>query len=194
MAYDRLFRREMLAKKDLNWSVPNPRLYSEAFTGRAKRHPQCPHCLSEDHAGAGCPHNPTPPFLGWFQGTPLPQESPKPQWQPLSAPQPKPGGAQDICRNFNGNRCRFTRCRLPAHLLRLLRTTCSHSLPPAPNNPSEPGGPGSESHLQPGMVQPLSTLSLRPNPGVRAAVTVMRCAHLALRRICWYWTLLASIA
>ena len=107
MAYDRLFRREMLAKKDLNWSVPNPRLYSEAFTGRAKRHPQCPHCLSEDHAGAGCPHNPNPPFLGWFQGTPLPQESPKPQWQPLSAPQPKPGGVQDICRNFNGNRCRL---------------------------------------------------------------------------------------
>ena len=55
VAYDRLYRREMLAKKDLNWSVPNPRLYSEAFTGRAKRHPQCPHCLSEDHEGAAFP-------------------------------------------------------------------------------------------------------------------------------------------
>ena len=43
VAYDRLYRREMLAKKDLNWSVPNARLYSEAFTGRAKRHLPCPH-------------------------------------------------------------------------------------------------------------------------------------------------------
>ena len=42
VAYDRLYRREMLAAKNLNWPVPNPRLYSEAFTGRAKRHPQCP--------------------------------------------------------------------------------------------------------------------------------------------------------
>ena len=38
VAYDRLYRREMLAKKDLNWSVPNAKLYSEAFTDRAKRH------------------------------------------------------------------------------------------------------------------------------------------------------------
>ena len=70
VAYDRLYCREMLAAKNLNWSVPNPRLYSEAFTGRAKRHPQCPHCLSEDRSAAGCPHNPNPPMVGWFQGTP----------------------------------------------------------------------------------------------------------------------------
>ena len=108
VAYDRLYRREMLAKKDLNWSVPNPRLYSEAFTGRAKRHPQCPHCLSEDHEGAGCPHNPNPSFMGWFQSASLPQG-------PLASPgqtrAPPPEKLRDICRNYNGNRCRFTRCR-----------------------------------------------------------------------------------
>ena len=38
----------MLAKRDLNWSVLDPSLYSEVFTGRA-RHPPCPHCPSEDH-------------------------------------------------------------------------------------------------------------------------------------------------
>ena len=112
VAYDRLFRREMCAKKDLNWSVPNPRLYSQAFTGRAKRHPQCPHCLSEDHAAAACPHNPNPPFLGWFQGTPPLLQSSLPQHQPQPpAAIPQLAGAQEICRNFNGNRCRFTRCR-----------------------------------------------------------------------------------
>ena len=36
VAYDRQFRREALARKDLNWSVTNSRLNSEAFTGRAK--------------------------------------------------------------------------------------------------------------------------------------------------------------
>ena len=106
VAYDRLYCREMLAKKDLNWSVPNPRLYSEAFTGRARRHPQCPHCLSEDHMGVGCPHNPNPPFMGWFQSGPPLQGGPAAQTPPL--PQAKP---REICRNFNGNRCRFTRCR-----------------------------------------------------------------------------------
>ena len=49
VAYDRQYRRDMLAKKDLNWSTPNTRLYNEAFTGRAKIIPRCPHCLCEDH-------------------------------------------------------------------------------------------------------------------------------------------------
>ena len=108
VAYDRLYQREMLAKKDLNWSVPNPRLYSEAFTGRAKRHPQCPHCLSEDHVGAGCPHNPNPPFMGWFQSSSVPQGPVASQGQP---PPPPPAKSWEICRNYNGNRCKYTRCR-----------------------------------------------------------------------------------
>ena len=36
VAYDRQFGREALARKDLNWSVPNLRLYNEAFTGRGR--------------------------------------------------------------------------------------------------------------------------------------------------------------
>ncbi|KAL5491581.1 hypothetical protein EMCRGX_G016894 [Ephydatia muelleri] len=46
VAYDRQFRREALARKDLNWSVTNSRLYSEAFTDRAKIIPRCRYCLS----------------------------------------------------------------------------------------------------------------------------------------------------
>ena len=111
VAYDRLYRREMLAAKNLNWSVPNQRLYGEAFMGRAKRNPQCPHCLSEDHAAAGCPHNPNPPIVGWFQGTPQIQFGPATSAQPGSMPPIKPTSQQEVCRNFNGNRCRFTRCR-----------------------------------------------------------------------------------
>ncbi len=57
--YDRQFRREALARRDLNWSVINTCLYNEAFTGRAKAIPRCPHCLSDDHTGSICIRNPT---------------------------------------------------------------------------------------------------------------------------------------
>ena len=83
VSYDRQYRRNMLAKKDLNWSVPNNRLFSEAFTGRARSIPRCSHCLSEDHTSAVCPFNPNPPAFGWFHNpqhlmalSPLTQQPP----------------------------------------------------------------------------------------------------------------------
>ena len=118
VAHNHLYSREMLAAKNLHWLVPNQRLYSEAFMGRAKRHPQCPHCLSEDHTVAGCPHNPNPPFVGWFQGTPHLQFGPAASGQPSAGPLK----SQEVCRTFNGNRCCFTRCTCtyaptsPAHM------------------------------------------------------------------------------
>ena len=81
VAYDRQFRRATLAKKDLNWSVPDTRLYNEAFTGRARSIPWCPHCLSNDHSGTSWPHNPNPPILRWFQGSAPSQYAPAPQLQ-----------------------------------------------------------------------------------------------------------------
>jgi hypothetical protein len=105
VAYNRQFRRDMLARKDLNWSSPNARLYNEAFTGRAKTIPRCPYCLCEDHAGASCPHNPNPMMVGWF---PDPGQL---TW-PLPPLNIQGGGRQqEVCRNFNENRCRFARCR-----------------------------------------------------------------------------------
>ena len=70
VAYDRLYRREKLAARDLNWSVPNQRLYSEAFTGRARRHPQCPYCLWEDHGGWAVPTTPTHQLSAGFKASP----------------------------------------------------------------------------------------------------------------------------
>ena len=60
VAYDRQYRREMLAKGDLNWSNPNARLYNEAFTGRVRAIPRCSQCLSEDHATPYCQFTPPP--------------------------------------------------------------------------------------------------------------------------------------
>ena len=58
VAYDHQYRREALARKDLNWSVVNSRLYSEAFTSRSKVIPRCRYCLSETHDLRACPSNP----------------------------------------------------------------------------------------------------------------------------------------
>ena len=111
VAYDRQFRRDMLARKDLNWSTPNTRLYNEAFTGRARSIPRCPHCLADDHSGVTCPHNPNPPIVGWFQGSAPTQVTPATQLQPSTVTPSKVPATQEVCRGFNANRCRFSRCR-----------------------------------------------------------------------------------
>ena len=66
VAYDRQFRRDMLARKNLNWSATNTRLYNKAFTGRAKALPRCQRCLNEDHGAQVCLHNPHLPYMGWL--------------------------------------------------------------------------------------------------------------------------------
>ena len=125
VAYDRLYRHEMLAAKNLNWSVPNQRLYSEAFTGRAKRHPQCPHCLSEDHAAAGCPHNPNPPIVGRFQGTPAP-----PVWagRIRVAKRSSTEGTGSL-QEFQQQPLALHQMSVPARVHQLLRPTCGRQLP-----------------------------------------------------------------
>ena len=98
VAYDRLYRQEMLAKKDLNWFV---RLYSEALTGRAKRHPQCPHCLSEDHMG------PTTLTHRSWDGSRAPPhcKGARPRARKLPPPLRRNPG-----RSTATSICRFTRC------------------------------------------------------------------------------------
>ena len=65
VAYDRQFRREALSRRDLNLSTTDPRLYSEAFTGRAKSIPRCTYCLQDDHPAQRCPQNPDQPWTAW---------------------------------------------------------------------------------------------------------------------------------
>ena len=74
IAYDRAFRREALAAHDLNWSLPNPRLFQEAFTGRARDIPRCNLCLNDDHTTESCPTNPQRAF-GYL---PPPSSNPPP--------------------------------------------------------------------------------------------------------------------
>ena len=56
--YGRQFRREALAKKNLNWSVTDTSLYSDAFIGYARMIARCQHCLQKDHSAMRCPRDP----------------------------------------------------------------------------------------------------------------------------------------
>ncbi len=96
--YDRQFRREALARQDLNWSVVNSRLYSETFTGRAKAIPRCPHCLSDDHMQTTCIRNLS--NIAVAAGIPLPALTQCPAHVAMA-----------ICRNFNEWRCRKPQCK-----------------------------------------------------------------------------------
>ena len=102
VAYDRCYRREALAQKNLNWSVPNARLYNEAFTGRARAVPRCSFCLQEDHVAQSCPRNPNRPWFGWLQD-PLDHF---PQHQRPSTS--RPPQSAECCRRYNEGKCKQT--------------------------------------------------------------------------------------
>ena len=77
--------RQALARQDLNWSVPELRLYNEAFTGRA----QCSYCLQDDHMAQQCPRIPHRPIFGWFPN-PADTQSPYLASRPLNLQQGMP--------------------------------------------------------------------------------------------------------
>ena len=83
VACDRCYRREALAQKNLDWSVPNARLYNEAFTGHARIIPRFSFYLQEDHLAHVCPHNPAQSNLGQQTGQSL-----------------------ECCRRFNSGKCK----------------------------------------------------------------------------------------
>ena len=93
VAYDRCYRREALAQKSLDWSMPNARLYNEAFTGHARTIPRCSFCLQEDHLARACPRNPNRPWFGWYSS-------------PSAVPSQQAGQLQELCRRFNNGRCK----------------------------------------------------------------------------------------
>ena len=123
VSYDRQFRREMLARKDLDWSVPNARLYNEAFTGRAKSIPRCPHCLSEDHTAAVCHFNPNLTIMGWLQD---PRQFLTPPVLPTHSQGSGVGVAaarREVCRNYNSERYFFPAAALPTPAQSVQATT-----------------------------------------------------------------------
>ena len=99
--YDRLYRRQALARHSLDWAQEDSALYNEVFVGHARAITRCRHCLSEFHISESCPE---------FQQ----QWGPWPPEYAMSTVPPRcypPGPHQEACRKFNENRCFLRRCR-----------------------------------------------------------------------------------
>ena len=96
VTYDCQFCWQALDKKDLNWSVTDPPLYSEAFTGPAQSIARCSFCLQDDHLAAYCLHNSHHLYLGWF-----PELLAWPAFLPPNHPTPSRPSTQEICCCFN---------------------------------------------------------------------------------------------
>ena len=109
VSYNCQFQREALACKDLNWSVTDTRLYSEAFTGRAQTIPRCSFCLQDDHTGPYCPKNPDRPWLSWLHEA-TPCRSPQLPGLATGSPAHQKPPAE-LCRRYNEGLCKQTRCR-----------------------------------------------------------------------------------
>lgn len=106
VSYDRQFRREALARKDLDWSTPNPRLYNEAFTGWARSISRCSFCLQDDHKSDICTRNPNRSLLGWLQETVCSPGQPRPALTfPVNATHQYQPPTREICKRFNRGRC-----------------------------------------------------------------------------------------
>ena len=110
VAYDRQYRRQALARQDLNWSVTDPHLYNKAFTGRARSIARCSFCLQDDHAAGQCPRNPHRPIFGWFPDQSTWTTNQSAFGPPSSSQRNRPVASGEICRRFNEGRCRFARC------------------------------------------------------------------------------------
>ena len=110
VSYDRQFRREALARKDLNWSVPDSRLYNEAFTGRARAIPRCAFCLQDDHTAPYCPRNPNRPASGYGWAA---EATPWLQLPPGNQHHKTHFGCRptEVCRRFNEGRFRQPTCK-----------------------------------------------------------------------------------
>ena len=103
LVYDRLYRRQALAHKSLDWSVIDSRLYQSSFTGRARTIVHYPDCL-EEHKSKPCRLQPQPLVVTWpqpaWQHQP-PYQRPQPMFSPtLALQQPEP------CRRYNKGLCK----------------------------------------------------------------------------------------
>ena len=96
VAYDRMFRRQALARRSLDWGIEDPGLYSEAFVGQAQAVARCTHCLSELHSAEACPD--LPRFVGLSV-------------QQAGSSAKSGSSSRDVCKKFNEGRCNHRPCR-----------------------------------------------------------------------------------
>ena len=57
-SYDAAYRRQVANNRSLNWAIPDPALYNEAFTWRARVISHCQFCLSDSLSSHDCTFGP----------------------------------------------------------------------------------------------------------------------------------------
>lgn len=105
LVYDRLYRRQALSQKSLDWSVIDSRLYQSSFTGRARTIVRCPDCLEGHDKSEPCRLQPQPLVVAWpqpaWQSQPYAYQPTQPVFNPTQALQhPEP------CRRYNKGLCK----------------------------------------------------------------------------------------
>ena len=94
VAHNRCYQCELLAQKGLDWSIPNGRLYMEAFIGHARVIPRCSFCPQEDHFAQVCSQNPNHPWFSWLSNSS--NSTPTQQWSQ----------SLEYCCCYNNGRCK----------------------------------------------------------------------------------------
>ena len=115
VSYDMSYRRAAANKGSLDWGLPDPGRFNDAFVGRAKAVPRCSYCLSDTHVADSCPDAPAQsgPAAAGLADTKAVAAPPRPSQQGGRV-----AGSVEICRSFNnpaGSRCKYMNCRF-AHL------------------------------------------------------------------------------
>ena len=107
--YDMAFRCQAATISNRQWSKINPSLYSICFVGAARTNKRCDLCLSLTHEAQECAlsgegEHEVGAHLTATEATVLSLSAVGPSASPLLAQRRK------ICRNWNENRCTYTKC------------------------------------------------------------------------------------
>ena len=135
--YDHNYRLKAAASGNQNRAELDPHLYSQCFTGRAKKVPSCAKCNSFRHAQEYCPHRMPLAFKGGqIPEQSIPAESSANGQRPTG---PQPGGkiSGGICFAFDQEgSCPYNPCKF--------RHMCSRCLGRHPSSQCRRSGKGRE--------------------------------------------------
>ena len=112
-SYDAAYRRQAANRRSFDWSIIDPTIYNEAFTGRARVMSRCRYCLADTHDAHECQYAPG--------DDPPPSKQPRSaNWGTVTSNRPDRASQRmvELCELYNsseGNRCSFKWCRF-AHV------------------------------------------------------------------------------
>ena len=106
--YDTFYRRNAAVTNNKRWSVINPSIYAQCFTGKASGTLRCELCRSPNHTTKICPTQEDvdvelPARLKAIESAIISLTK--------QEPANRPGPSQEVCRLYNNSNCRYKRCK-----------------------------------------------------------------------------------